>query len=253
MIDFVRAEVARLAASQGVAQTPGVFLPDDSPPRLSAQAKSAIRRLLGQSAVGRVDVKRAELQFSAAEQLAPGQPEPGLGFGLALLADKKTTYALEQFEEVRRVHPTNLLAIEAVAWIWFVKRDFPRGVGALEEYLRAIPKPSKMGGGYSEPPLEVFQWAGRLRQYAESMETKNSDRYQSLDAAVAARGPAASGKYEEGRSQVRAKAADYDKQIKDEFDANQKRLLGITKKQLTNYADFDLRAAAARVSRGLDQ
>ena len=63
--------------------------PDTTPPRLSDDAKAAIRRLAATVLKQRVDKSEVQSLMNAAEQLAPKQPEPKLVGAIALMKARR--------------------------------------------------------------------------------------------------------------------------------------------------------------------
>jgi hypothetical protein len=78
-----------LKASASAAGPIRLILPDTTPPRLSDDAKAAIRRLAAATSKQRIDKANAQSLIAAAEQLAPKQPEPKLVGAILLLKSRE--------------------------------------------------------------------------------------------------------------------------------------------------------------------
>ena len=76
------------AGAQGT-QTPELFLPDDRPPRLTEDARKAIRKLAGYADQLKINLDEASQQYDVALQAAGTEPEPRLFFGLVLLEEER--------------------------------------------------------------------------------------------------------------------------------------------------------------------
>jgi hypothetical protein len=165
---FVIEHVEELARSSGRSQRPKLFLPDDTPPRLSDAARQATIDLL--SKLGQKGFKEPEIRAEAiaAQRLAGGEPDPMLAAGILLIRVGKINESLEILESIRLSHPKFLISHQAVIWIHFYKKHYKIGTAKIAEMLAKIPKPEKADETYSESQLSLFEWAGRLRELAES-------------------------------------------------------------------------------------
>ena len=111
------------AKAAGHSQTPRLFLPDNRPPRLSADAKKAIRALARKISAG--PVKDAKSLFDEAQKLAGNQVEPKVLYGLALLkTPKQRAEALAYFETLKTEQADLLPVLQSLAWLSFDKRAF---------------------------------------------------------------------------------------------------------------------------------
>ena len=199
-----------------------------TPPRLSEEAKKAIRRLAAQLQKDRLDPLAIQLEYSSAEALSAGELEPKLLYGLLLLKARQRTDAAGVLEEIRLEHPNLLLPVEALAWLHFDKRTYARGAEELVELAARIPKPKKPDDPYPEETAEILRWAGTLREFVETAEKESyrppPETLQQVDQAVEALGPAAVGHYEEGRDHARETLQRFDQEILAGNEATQARL-----------------------------
>ena len=67
---FVFLKQAMAATAAKTPQSPALFLPDDRPPRLTDEAKKAIRKLGAYLRQSKVDAAVAEQQYTAAKDLS---------------------------------------------------------------------------------------------------------------------------------------------------------------------------------------
>jgi serine/threonine-protein kinase len=239
-------------------QTPVLILPDDRPPRLSEEAKTAIRRLAAQLGQDRIASVEVDKQYAETAKLSGEEPEPKLLYGLLLMKTKRTSEAQRQWEEIKVEHPDQVIALEAAAWLQFSKVP-PRcedGVDDLAELISRISKPSKPDGPYPPEVLGVFRWTGRLREYAESAAQGKASaaNLAKLDAAVAAHGPAAEQPYQQGREETRAVLNKFDRAIEAATDKADTARLQIERRLVASYGmDFPYDSAVRQIVAGLDQ
>ena len=203
---FVTDRVVAQSQAQNGVQTPRLFMPDDTPPRLSDQAKKSIIELLAQLDQKGLEQESIMSAAAAAERESGGQPEPMIACGLLLIKIGKINEALEILENIRLGDRGFLVADQAVIWIHFYKRHYKLGTSKLAELLQQIPKPEKKGETYSDDDLERFEWAGRLRELAGSVDwtTRIPDPadLDTCDQIVKSHGELPTQRYEAGRKIV---------------------------------------------------
>jgi len=253
---FLSQAMASAGAEIQQSQTPRLFLPDDAPPRLSEEAREAIRKLAAYLHQDRIDTLAVELEYSAADALAGGEPEPKLLYGLLLLKARERSQASLVLEELSIDHPNLLLPVQALAWMYFDRRTYERGLEQLAELVGRIPRPSDPADPYPEEAAAIFRWAGQLREFADVAER---DAYrppesalEALDAAVAACGPDAGRSYSEGRDRTRSIVQQFDQRIMTEDEAAQARLR-VERRQPRSYASFPYAEAVEKILAGLDE
>ena len=94
LFEFARNAMTSYISDDNQTQTPALFLPDDTPPRLTEEGKGAIRDQLTYLARSRVEEEEAVQLYEAADKLAPDEPEPRLALGLTLIKARKLTEAI---------------------------------------------------------------------------------------------------------------------------------------------------------------
>ena len=149
---------------------PVLILPDPSPARISAEAKHAVLGILSHYEDRKLDVKQIYAEAESADALGDHQPDANLALGLVLLKHSKMPQALEVLDGVRLSHADQLLAHRAVIWLHFYKNKYDIGFAKLNQLLERIPSADEMKSGYDEETLALFEWAGRLRQLAQSAD-----------------------------------------------------------------------------------
>ncbi len=250
---FVERCASAMAALSAGEQTPRLFLADATPPRLTDEAKQAIRRLLTFLSQSKVDPLVARLESEKALRLAAGQPEPLLALGLVYLKARQRDEALRAFEQVRLEHDDVLLAHQAVAWINFEKREYAAAVAALQYFVERLPAPSS--GAANPAALALFEWTGRLRELSASatwsVRAPAGQALELLDQAVARHGAAAGEKYAAGREHVRSLLANFEQQIQE--DPSLEPRINLQKMNSNTYAAFPLESSAVHVRNRLEQ
>jgi hypothetical protein len=245
------AELNEYLKSSAGAGTVRLILPDTTPPRLSDDAKSAIRRLAASASKEKVDKADATLLTIAAEKLAPKQPEPRLLGGILMLKARQHSEALAYLEQVVADHPRTPLAWELMAWAHFDKLNFSGGLNDLAQLVRNLPE-----GKLSDNDRRALVWAGRLREFAGTAAAPDrrpgSSAIADLDRAITERGTEAVAAFEQGREAARAVANDFDKKAKDATDSNEQLRLKFERQTLRHYVSFSLESAAQQAVAGLD-
>jgi uncharacterized caspase-like protein len=246
------------AAAQEIQQpqSPSLFLADPTPPRLSDEAKNAIRRLAAQLQPERVDADAARLQYATAEALAAGELEPKLLYAMLLLKARQRDEALLVFDDLRTGHPDLLLPLQGIAWLHFERRAYDRGINPLVELISKLPKPEGPADPYPEQAAGLLRWAGGLREFAASADKESyrpgEAELKELDAAVDAHGPNAARHYQEGRDQTAHLIREIDERILTEDELTQSRLR-VERGRVRTYASFPYDEAAQEILAGLDQ
>lgn len=252
---YLTQAMASAAAEIGQAQTPVLFLPDARPPRLSEEAKQAIRALAAFLREERVDPEAVSQAYAAADKLAGKELEPKLLYGLILVRARQRSEATTHFEQLRAAHPRLLLPLEALAWLRFSARSYLPGVEALTELTSRLPRPKKSGDPLPEEAQRLLVWVGQLREFASSVQDTRpvpDDSLKRLDDAVAACGDEAERLYEQGRAKTRSTAREFDKQHDAAADEATRLKLRVDRRQLFHYVSFPFDQAAQGILAGLD-
>lgn len=256
--------IAAKAAEAGGNQSPKLFLPDDRPPRLSDDARAAIRKLAAYLRQGRPTNRDAAAAYdmdvaatyAQARQLAGAELEPQLIYGLLLLKDRRYDDALRHFEQLKIEHPELLLPLRAIVFIRFDKRTYKTAAEELRDMVRTVLKPSAPGEPYSEEARELFFLAGQLREFASSAVeppfNPPAEVLDEIDQAVAAHGADAAVQYEQGRQQTRNVGADFDRKITGAQNEAEAIRLKTERRRLVHYVDFPFDALSQRVLAGLE-
>jgi len=253
LYSFLTDTMASLAGSIQQKQTPQIFMPDNRPPRLSPDAKKAIRSLAGFVRQDEIDMAAARTQYDAAQAASGKEIEPKLLLGLVLLKARQRSDATRHFESLKS-EPNTLLPTEALAWLRFDAGKCPAGVEELIELTGKLKGKSPQ----DVPPAllqAIVPWMGQMREFAGSIDERRSTSAQTLgrlDAAVASLGDAAVRLYEQGRDATRAKVKQIDTRMATSDAANQAKLR-IHRRQIASYAQFPFEAALDSVLSGLDR
>ncbi len=235
-----------------VSQTPELFLPDNRPPRLSEEARAAIRKLAKNIRLNRIDLPEVEAEYHAVAKASGKEPEPTLLYALLLMKNKQRDAALQQFVSLERVHPQLLLPRQGITWILFEKKKYPDGVDALLELVSKVSVP-KQPETYSQFQQQIFYWAGQLREFVELVVQGRRPSFKPLDEAVARHNDDARRLYEEGRNKSRTIHADFKRQIEAANTASDSAKLKLYSRTLKRYTEFPYDQAAQKILAGLKQ
>jgi hypothetical protein len=257
LFGYLAAAIPAAAAEAKGTQTPQLFPPDDRPPRLTEEAKTAIRKLDALLRQDQIDMKAAGQQYTEAAQSAGKEPDARLLYGLLLLKAKQRDEALKHLSELKSERPELLLPSQGIAWVHFDRQAYKTGTEDMQELVLRVPQPVKPTDRYSPEARRIFYWSGQLREFASAAAEKArqpaADSLAAVDAAVSGHGADAQQLYEQGRARTRAIAADFDRQIAAATDAATRLKLGIERRRLVHYADFPFNFAADRILAGLNQ
>jgi len=261
LYDYLLAVMAAASKELGKEQVPVLILPDASAPRLSEEAKVAIRKLASFLRQDRIDVKAAHAAYLEAQELAGKELEPKLLAGLVLLKTKHRKEADDAFEPINAANTEQILPPLALGWIYFEQQSYKAGIDILADAVGRIPALKNPNGAYPEALEHTFRWIGQLREFAATAAVASpgarrapEDSFKALDAAIAGRGGDAQRLYDEGRAKAQEKVADFDQQISDaKADEAKAATLRIHRWQLPNYAQFPFDDAVQQILGGLDK
>lgn len=256
LFSFLKDTMATAGSDLAKTQTPVLFLANNKPPRLSDDAKAAIRRLASFLRQDKIDLDAATEQYDRAVELAKKELEPELVYGLVLLKAKQRQEAFQHWEQVKINHPNLLLPLQSMAWIRFDKRTYASGVEELTELATMIPKP-KPGEALPEETRQVLDWIGQLREFAAVVPEGNwrapERSCAKLDAAVAEHGDEAIRLYTRGRSRTKSTLNDYDRRISTAENEPTQKKLKIDRRTLKNYTQYPFDEIVQRILAGLDR
>ena len=242
-----------MAAGGGAGkQSPVVFPPDNRPPRLTVEAKDAVRKMLGYLRANRFD-QVVTSDYQSNENLLPRDPDLALAYGLVLLRNNRTPWSRPLFEKVRLDHPKAVVAHQALAWHSFVAGKPQEGIAELRQMIEALPDVEKNPA--AAPYVRgMFTWAGALRQFAISASEPSLMRsdVEELDQAVAARGDDAKELYRQGVEAVREAVRKLDAE-RAEASPEKRSALGIDRRRVTFYTTFNFALVADFIRQNLDE
>jgi serine/threonine protein kinase len=248
-----------MAASPGAAepQLPVLVLPDDTPPRLTEEAKQSIRQLAAILTQTPVDTTQAGMVFDEAQRHAPKEFEARQLYSLILLKARLHADAVSQQDELKSKAPGLLVPWMASGFTRFEKQDFAGGISDLTQLVSRlqVPKPDT-------PPAaamrfgQTLEWIGRMREFAVAAGQEErrpaATLVAALDAAIARLGEDGEAAYAKGRQSVLAVAADFDRKILEAGGDPLALRLGVERKQMRNYVIFPYEAIAQDILASLD-
>lgn len=254
---YLNETIAATAGKLNGSQAPELFLPDDRPPRLSEDARKAIRKLASHLRRDRIDVEAVVEETNTAERLAGKELEPKLLYGLLMLKAREREQAISQFEAVKAERPELLIPIQGLAWARFEKRTYAAAVNELLELVSKVPKPETATAGYPKHHQQLFYWIGQLREFVVSAVPESwrppVESLTKLDDAVAAHGPEAETWYQQGQAQTRAVVNDFDQKIGQALSDADIAKLKIERRRIVHYAALPLEEITQEILAGLDQ
>ncbi len=256
LFGFLNGQIPRAAEQLGHPQAPKIFLPDVTPPRLSPEAKEAIRRLAAYLGQDKIQMDQAKIEYANAAQLAGKEPEPKLIYGMLLLRSRQRDEAALLFEQLRMEHAELLLPVEALAWMQFERRSHDAGVRLLTELASRIAKQLPAAKEPPPPIAQRLEWIGRLREFAGSADRvpyrAKEESLTQLDQVVEKLGLAAERLFEQGRQHTRDVMAKFDQQILAADDLTRAKLR-LERRQVRSYAEFPFQEAIESILASLDE
>ncbi len=237
-----------------VPQTPVLFLPNDTPPRLTEEAKAAIRKLEANLFVPRFDAKKVEEEYAAAQQLAEQEPEPKLIYGLVLAKAKRDVEALHVFDALKAEQPNHLLPPMGAAYLRFRRQDYSGGMVDILQLVNRL-GPAAQAADEDKFATSVAGWAGRMREFsgtgASEQRRPPNTLLEQADTAARQLPEAQKRGYDQGRSHVQKLIVAVDKQIADTNDQTEQLRLQVKRKQLTEYLAFPFENLGRKVVDGM--
>ncbi len=239
-------------------QTPQLFLPNNTPPRLTEDAKKAIRRLASNLLTPHIDPKKVDDEYAAAQELSQAEAEPKLIFGLLLIKAKKDAEAIKVFDMIKGDHPDLFLPLMGATWSRFRKQDIGGGSVDLLHLLNKLEKASQAGSDAEQKYIvAVSAWAGRMREFAAAAAPEQRRPPQTLldeiDASAKQLSEPARRAFDQGRAHVHKVTTGLDKQIADTADQSEQLKLQVKRRQLPEYAAFPFEAATQNVFDGMQK
>jgi serine/threonine protein kinase len=210
---YLRAKVPEEANRRSLKQTPGLFLPDDSPPRLSEEAKEAVRHLARYFQQQKFDLKAVRPEYDKAVQLCRGEPEPHLLYALLALRARQRDEAAPILAQLRISHPNLLSVAHAFVWLELERRNSP---GAAQALLELVVNLQKMTGSPTVPEdflKEIATWCGQVRELLPVLEVPESTLLR-VDQVVGQSSTEIQHAYEMGRTKTREILAKFDEDLK---------------------------------------
>ena len=258
IFEFLKERFTDASAELGASQTPALFLPDNTPPRLVDDAKQLLRRMAAELTRPQVDIAKGRDFYSQVLPLAPKEPEPKLLEAVLLWRGAEAKEAKEFVDELKAVLPAEPLPWKLSAWQNFEQQANAEGVADLAQLVARLRAPRKAGDPWPEPTLKSLAWCGTLREFSAQAVTERrrapAAALAALDDGVAKLGSEAVKAYQSGRDTAQKVLKGYDAQIADEATTESKRFqLRQERIKLANYVAFPLEAEVQQVLNRLDE
>ena len=223
LYDYLLSGMAAAAKELGKEQAPVLILPDSSAPRLSPEAKVAIRKLAAFLRQDHIDITAAHAAYSEAQEAAGKELEPKLLAGLVFLKvnSRDTRKAADAtFQPINATNTEEVLPPLALGWIHFQHQSYKAGVDTLADGGRADSRseePQRRISGDARSTSSAgsasFVSSQPRRRWPVREPVRPDDSFKALDAAIASRGDDAQRCYDEGGAKTQALVADFDQRI----------------------------------------
>ncbi len=253
LFSYLLSKVSERSGEVGLRQTCFRFLPDANPPRLTKATIDAVDDMLGNLRASGFD-SRITAEYQAGRRSQPKEPDVSIAYALVSLKLGRTTQSLSTFEAMRASHPKRLVPYHGLAWQYFQKRLYKKGLDDLALLVAAMPDPDPEKG-YHAYEKHLLQLAGKMGSFAFQVDENGelADDVALLNANVTDRGEQARKIFMEGVAQSRETANQFDDRI-DKAATNQERdELERKRKQLASYALFDYDRAADYIRSRLEE
>ncbi|HOP76630.1 MAG: protein kinase [Thermogutta sp.] len=255
---YLSRQVPQLAQDK---QRPRIFLPDNRPPRLSEEAKTAIRQLAAMVLQENLDSRVVNDIYRTALKLAGREPEPRVLYALIQIKMGQTADAQRVLETLKLERPRELVAYLGLAWVKLVRRDYNGSVNELNAFVQNWEASQvKTDPGQIVTQLDgskVFHFIGQLREFAERVsedaERPSSVVFQNLDNGVKQLGESLAQAYTDGRTQIKELLDRFDQELSRAADQATAVKLRYERRQLGRYTAFPFEEISRQVIAGLDR
>jgi serine/threonine protein kinase len=248
---FVSPHVSKLLGTTKP-QTPAVFWPDPKPPRLSAEAQTAVLRLFDHFSRTQ-DVAKPD--FEEAAKLCAGQPDAHLVYALLLLKYDNSPLANQVLDQVRIAHPNIPPTHEMLAWLTFRRGELKQGVTQLERLVRALPQSNEPSD--QEYAIHAASFAGRMTGFGmfvavPARRLTNTD-VVGLAAALKLRPEPVQSAFRESYRLMEQAPRELDQRIADTANPTEKSRLEQQRSNFNFHVPFDYEAVQRYLRAGLDR
>jgi len=242
-------------------QTPRIFVPDNRPPRLSDEAKTAVRQLAAMVLQENLDVRVVNDAYRSALKLAGKEPEPTLLYALVQIKMGQTAEAQRVLEALKLERPRELVSYLGLAWVKLLRRDYNGAVAELNAFVQNWESSQvKSDPGQIVTQLDgnrMFSVVGQLREFAERVpedaERPNAAAFQQLDDGVKQLPGALSQAYADGRARIKELLDKFDQELSRAPDQATAVRLRYERRQLGRYTAFPFEEISRQVIGGLDR
>jgi type VI protein secretion system component VasK len=124
------------------------------------------------------------------------------------------------------------------AWIDFEKNNCAAGIVELTQVIGRLPAAKSPDDVPAKEHQPIFEWAGKLREFAETLaknKVPTAEQLAALDAAVERQGKPAAKAYKIGRDKVAAIRTNFDTQMENAPDDAKRFQLRVDRHKLKNY------------------
>jgi serine/threonine-protein kinase len=251
LFPFLVQEMTKRSVTAGKPQTPVLFRPDATPPRLSAEAQAAVKETLAHLADSPFE-ERFTLRAKQQESVSSKQPDVALAHALLLLRHGRTLQSLPMFESLAKRFPKIPAPYQCLAWQSYIQNRHSEGTRHLVTFVKLLPEMS--GDGVADKyASHGYEFAGRLRTYViESLGKLSEADFRELDEAIQERGPEAKKNYERGMAATMDAVTKIVNEIANANTEEKRRTLDVDRKRLSYYATIDFQLIADLILSQID-
>ncbi len=149
--------------------------------KFSQELRGLLTKGMGTDADSQAAAKR---HFDASHRAVPDDPRASYGYGVALLSQKKTKEARDEFRKAaQQAKAPYLPALQAVVWVDFQKNDYSKGFAGALDLARKV-EDTKDAWPTDHDRQNSAEWLGRLTGFLSGpgQSTEHASDVEKLEA-----------------------------------------------------------------------